>query len=89
MKIIKVGLGEIVSTPGISNGKPALIIEPANKPGVVGYDAGQPELHEDAIVLEIHAAEGVEVLVDDIRKALEKHGVHVPASIQGAAPIFN
>jgi len=89
MRIIKVGLGEIVSTPGVSNGKPALIIEPAWKPGVVGYDANQTDLHPDAIVFEIHAAEGAEVLVDDIRRALANHAIHVPASIQGTAPIFN
>ena len=88
MQIIRIGLGEVVSTPGTSNGKPALIIEPANRTGVVGHDANQSELREDAVVLEFHAPEGIEVLVDDIRKALASHSIAIPHSIQGIAPIF-
>lgn len=85
-RIIRIGLGEVISNWGTSNGKPAVIIEPANKPGPVGHrgpGSNDDPLHEDAVVLEIHAPEGLEVLVDDMRKALEAKGIHVPASIMG------
>lgn len=90
MKTIRVGLGEIVSNFGTSNGKPALIIEPALRAGPIGHNAPESNddpLHEDAIIFEIHDAGGVEVLVDDLRKALESNGWHVPASIVGG-PLF-
>lgn len=76
---VRIGLGEIVSTPGTSNGRPAVIIEAAPKPGLVGHDANLgKDLLPGAIVLEIHDSSGVQVLCEDIAKAMTDAGLPVP-----------
>jgi hypothetical protein len=52
-KVVVFGEGQITSTPGTSNGHPAVIFEPTDKA-------------TGATVLEFHGAEGVNVLIADL-----------------------
>jgi hypothetical protein len=91
MITVKFGLGETRSNWGKSNGKPAVILEPISPSGPVGHEApgsNDDPLHPETVVLEFHAPEGAEVLVDDIRLALVGAGVPVPDSIAGTGPLF-
>ena len=77
MKIVVFGRGEVVSCPGLSHGHPAVILDPAKKPGevgkhAIGYD-GQPS--EDSVVLEFQGNSGLRVLMEDIHTAFEMVGV--------------
>lgn len=69
MTTVIIGEGKISSTLGISNGYPAVIIEPVDKIGIVGEDAHQDNIiDENAIVFEIHNKSGVKILIEDLLK---------------------
>jgi hypothetical protein len=81
MKIIRLGIGEVVSNWGTSNGFPALIIEPVDEKGVVGCRApgeNSDPLHPEAIVFEIHSTPGVQILLEDIHSALLSGSFPIP-----------
>lgn len=75
MKVIRIGLGEIVVTGGTSNGVPAIIIEPSKEQGaVVGATVPREnyqEVTDDSVVLEIWDVRGLEVILDKIWGSLQ------------------
>ena len=75
MKIIRIGLGEIVVTSGKSNGKPAIIIEPSKEQGAAVGDTAPrenyAEVMDDSVVLEIHDVRGLEVILNQIFSSLQ------------------
>jgi hypothetical protein len=83
VRTIRFGLGEVVSTPGTSNGFPAVIIEPADIPGMIGADANYgKDLRPMATILEIHGVDGIRVFLEDIKTALERAALDIPFTLK-------
>jgi hypothetical protein len=76
MKLVRIGMGEVVSQLGLSNGCPCVIIEPVPVSGEVGTpgpdEMNRGPVHEDGLVLEIHTVKGAEILIEDLQKVIGK-----------------
>ena len=81
---LRIGLGEVRSNHGTSNGKPALILEPISPSGPVGHRApgtNEDQVTDGSVILEIHAPEGVAIILDDLKKAMAKDGMTIPPDV--------
>lgn len=80
-KIIRFGLGEVISDQATVGEIPAVTLEPSTEqPGVVGErgpDLPLTELREGSVVLEFHGSSGAKVLIEDIALALNKSGINI------------
>lgn len=78
VKVVKFGLGEVVSNWGTYEGMPCVFLEPADAPGAIGDVAagysgiGENPLRPGTVVLQFHKREGVKILLEDIHTAIAK-----------------
>lgn len=84
VRIIRIGLGEVVSNWGTYHGKPALFIEPVlgkpQSPGVHVTEGIEPQICKDFVsdggtVLVFHDRSGAEVIIEDINSALSSEPI--------------
>ena len=74
IRVFRLGLGEVISSWGTYEGYPALFIEPASSPGVVGeFDPSfEPnDLRVGSVVLQIHNPSGLDIIKQDMESALD------------------
>jgi hypothetical protein len=77
VKVIEIGLGEVVSNWGTYEGKPALFIEPVTVAGVVGQHAPDGPKHEvqpNSTIIRFHSPAGALVLMEDMLTAINRGG---------------
>lgn len=76
VKVVRIGLGEVVSNWGTYEGIPALFIEPATRAGIVGEkefpdsEEIKTDVRDGGIILQFHNANGADILIEDINSAL-------------------
>jgi|HubBroStandDraft_1064217.scaffolds.fasta_scaffold282356_2 hypothetical protein len=79
VRVVKLGLGIVVSNWGMSNGVPSVFLEPVlGEPGQNGQkveDGREPQIKADSvshggIIFELHDPVGVEVFIEDLRSAI-------------------
>lgn len=84
VKVIKLGLGQVVSNWGRHNGVPAVFIEPViGGPGAIGATlSGDREtqikndsISDGGVVIEIHDIRGLHVLLEDFASAVKPFDV--------------
>jgi hypothetical protein len=77
VKVIEIGLGQVVSNWGTYEGKPALFIEPvpvAGKVGQQGPELPKHELTPNSTIIRFHSAKGANVIMEDILSAINCEG---------------
>lgn len=91
LRIVRLGLGEVVSNWGMYGDKPAVFIEPvlgeAGKVGDYLPEGREPQIQKnsvttDAIVIEIHDVQGAKVLIEDIQKAVWSYDEAHPEALR-------
>ena len=77
IKVIELGLGEVVSNYGTYEGKPAVFLEPVKtlgfpngEPGTTAPDTPKDAVADGTVILRIHSSEGAHVIMEDLVSAM-------------------
>jgi hypothetical protein len=80
VKIVELGLGDVVSSYGTFEGKPAVFLEPVKmlgfqtgQPGTTAPDTPRDSVVPGTVILRINASEGAHVVMEDLVSAMTSH----------------
>jgi hypothetical protein len=75
VKVIRIGLGEVVSNWGTYEGQYAVFLEPVAEHGIPGEEApahltAADSVKDESTIIQFYSQEGARVLIEDIQSAL-------------------